>query len=59
MAASPDGTSVEGRYSSIAVDQPADFIVDYLTSDQIRWMKFIDGQLWALGGTKIYLGGVL
>lgn len=59
MSRTADGTSVAARYSATAADQPADFTIDYVTSDQLTWMKFIDGQLWALGGTKIYLGGVL
>ena len=58
-AASADGTSADVRYSPTAVGQAPNFTVDYVTSDNIDWMKFIDGQLWALGGTKIYLGGVL
>jgi len=59
MLWSAAGTSVTARYSATAVDAPADFIVDYVTTEQLMWMKFIYGQLWALGGTKIYLGGVL
>jgi hypothetical protein len=58
-AVGADGTSAEVRYSPTAIDQAADFTVDYVTSDQLKWMKFINGQLWALGGDKIYLGGVL
>jgi len=56
---SADGTSIVGRYSATAVDHAADFSVDYATDDQLRWMKFIDGQLWAVGGDRIYTGGLL
>jgi hypothetical protein len=56
---STDGTTVDVRYSPTAINQPPDFTIDYVTIDQLKWMRFIDGQLWALGGSKIYLGGVL
>jgi hypothetical protein len=52
-------TSAEARYSTTAVDQPADVKIDYVADARLTWMKFIDGQLWALAGSRIYLGGVL
>jgi hypothetical protein len=57
MSQSADGTAIVVSYNPTVV--PLGFAADYVTSDQLTWMQFIDGQLWALGGTKIYLGGVL
>lgn len=53
------GTSCEGRASVTAINAPASFTVSYVTDEPLTWWKFIDGQLWALGGDKVFVGGVV
>jgi hypothetical protein len=54
-----DGTSAQGWYSATEVDRALDFTADYLMDEPVSWMRFVDGQLWALAGDKILAGGVL
>jgi len=59
VPSSADGTSAAVRYSMSPAGQAPDFTVDYVATGALSWMKFINSQLWALSGSKIYLGGIL
>jgi hypothetical protein len=53
------GTSCEGRVSVTAIDGAAAFTLGYVTDQPLTWWKFLDGQLWALSGDKVFVGGSL
>lgn len=54
-----NGTRFDGRYSVTALNADADFRADYVVADGLTALKFIDGQLMALAGSKIFMGGVV
>lgn len=59
VTSATDGTAAHGWYSATEVARAVDFTADYLMDEPISWMRFVDGQLWALAGDKVMVGGVL
>ena len=51
-----DGASCDGRYGTASA---VAFAVHYMLNEPLTWWRFLNGQLWALGGDRVFVGGVL
>lgn len=54
------GAYLDGRFSVATANAAADFTLDFVSgSEDIEWLGVLDGQLWALGGDRVFVGGAV
>jgi hypothetical protein len=53
------GTSAECRYSVTAIDAAVDAYANFVHSAALSWWRVVDGQLYALLGDNLYVGGLV